>query len=379
MDKVNFIIFDEEEITKTLVESYLKELTFSYQIQKFNEFDESVFWDNGLYNIVIVNISKNNLSVLEKIEEFSKNKKNKFIVVSNDNSTDLHVKVLRVGAKDFLMKPLKKSDFLYSIQTIYKVEIMNTPQKKSNSTIFVATSLDKGTGKTTFVINLAKELADASGEKVLLIDFNNTTNDISFLLDVDILMNTSSYINKLTNENAPKLLSKLARYQKSNLYVMANGFTHTEDSKVDVRNVYNAFQILKEHFKYIVIDLDKENEKLRDEVVANSDVVWVLTNPSLQAFEKIKAKIDSSILRKNVRVVLNKYEKKYETSLESFQEALGKQIYCKIPKNIIAIATAQSKMKTLKEVSPEQNIVKAFMSLAKHISQKGWIWTLKID
>ena len=371
MDKINIIIFDEEEITKTLVESYLKELTFPYEIKKYNEFDESVFLGNDGYNMIIVNVSRNNLSILDSINVLSKNKKNKFIVVSNDSSTDLHVKVLRVGAKDFLLKPLKKSDFLYSIQTIYKVEIMNIQQKKSTSTIFVATSVEKGAGKTTFVMNLAKELADVSGEKVLLIDFNNTTNDISFLLNLNVSMNTSSYINKLTKENAPKFLSKLTKYEKSNLYVMANGFSHNGDSNVDIRNIYNSFQILREHFKYIFIDVDNEDDKLRDEILSNSDVVWMLTNPNIQSFEKIKSLIEASVIRKNVRVVLNKYEKKYEASLEAFQVALGKQIYCKIPKNFIAIGSAQTKMKTLKEVAPELNIVKAYMSLAKHIASKG--------
>ena len=371
MEKVNIIIFDEEEITKTLVESYLKELTFSYNVEKYNEFDENVFLSNENYNIVIVNIARNNLQILDKIEVLSKDKKNKFIVVSNDNSTDLHVKVLRVGAKDFLLKPLKKADFLYSIQTIYKVEIMNVQQSKNNSRIYVATSVDKGTGKTTFIMNLAKEVADVSGEKVLLIDFNNTTNDISFLLNVDIVVNTASYINKLTRENAEKLLSRVARYEKSNLYVMANGFSRNEDIKVDVRNIYNSFHILKEYFKYIFIDMDREDEKLCDEVLANSDVVWMLTNPTLSSFEKINSMMETSALRKNVRVVLNKYEKKHEASLESFQAALGKQIYCKIPKNFIAIGSAQTRMKTLKEVAPDMNIVKTYMSLAKHIATKG--------
>ena len=140
---------------------------------------------------------------------------------------------------------------------------------------------------------------------------------------------------------------------------------------LDVRNIYNSFQILKEHFKYIFIDMDREDDKLCAEIVANSDIVWMITNPSLSSFEKIRTMIETSSLRKNVRVVLNKYEKKYEGSLEAFQEALGKQIYCKMPKNFIAIASAQTKMKTLKEVAPDLNIVKAYMSLAKHIVSKG--------
>ena len=373
MDTIKILIFDEEEVTKTLVESYLKELTFPYELKKYNEFDESVFLADDGYKMIIVNVSRNNLSVLDSIEILSKEKKNKFIVVSNDNSTDLHVKVLRTGAKDFLLKPLKKSDFLYSIQMIHKVEILGVQQKKSNSTIFAATSVDKGVGKTTFIINLAKELADASGEKVLLIDFNNTTNDISFLLNVDITFNTSHYINKLTSQNAPALLSKLVKYQKSSMYVMANGFSRNEDNKIDERNIYNVFQILKQYFKYILIDIDnvQENDKLYGEVLNNTDVVWMVSEPSLGMIQKIKQHIDASIVRKTVRVVLNKYEKKYEPSLEKFQSVLGKPIYCRIPKNYMAVGSAQTNTRTLKEVAPELNIVKAYVSLAKHIASKG--------
>ena len=172
-------------------------------------------------------------------------------------------------------------------------------------------------------------------------------------------------------ENAEKLLSRVARYEKSNLYVMANGFSRNEDIKVDVRNIYNSFHILKEYFKYIFIDIDTENEKLYDEVIANADVVWMLAQPSVSMFEKIKQHMEALIIRKTVRVVLNKYEKKYEPNLEKFQSILGKPIYCKIPKNFMAVGSAQTSSKTLKEVAPDINIVRAYMSLAKHIASKG--------
>lgn len=371
MEKINVLIFDEDEITKTLVESYLKELTFPFVINKYNEFDENIIMNNTGYNIIIVSVGRANIDVLEKISELSKNRKNKFIVVSNDNSTDLHVKVLRIGAKDFLLKPIRKSDFLYSVQSIYKMEIMGAQNKKRASTVFAVTSVDKGVGKTTFAINFSKELADASGEKVLLIDFNNTTNDVSFLLNVDILINTTYYMNKLDKENASSLLSKLNQYGKSNLYIMANGFSRSEEVTVNIRNVYNVIQILKDNFKYIVIDINKENDRLYSEVMSHSDIVWLIAQPSIPMFEKIKSAMSIATVRRNVRIVLNKYEKRHEANLETLQSIVGKQIYCRIPKNFIAVGSAQSKTKTIKEVSPEIDIVRAYTSLAKHIASKG--------
>ena len=36
------VLFDEEELTKTLIETYLKDLSFNFEVLKFNEFDETL-------------------------------------------------------------------------------------------------------------------------------------------------------------------------------------------------------------------------------------------------------------------------------------------------------------------------------------------------
>ena len=36
-EKINIVLFDEEETTQILIENYLKELTFSYTYEKYNE------------------------------------------------------------------------------------------------------------------------------------------------------------------------------------------------------------------------------------------------------------------------------------------------------------------------------------------------------
>ena len=74
MNNVSILIFDEEELTKTLVESYLKELTFPFELKKYDEFDEQLIPKDG-YKIIIVNIGRSNLHLLDKISELSRDKK----------------------------------------------------------------------------------------------------------------------------------------------------------------------------------------------------------------------------------------------------------------------------------------------------------------
>ena len=56
MEEIVILVFDEEELTKTLIESYLKEATFPYKLEKYNVYDESFINDYNGNKIIIVNI-----------------------------------------------------------------------------------------------------------------------------------------------------------------------------------------------------------------------------------------------------------------------------------------------------------------------------------
>ncbi len=366
MDELRIFVFDDEELTRTLIESYLKELTFPYTLEKYNDFDESFISDENFNKVIIVNINKYNISVLEAISKLSQFKNNKFVVVSNDNSTDLNVKSLRAGAQDFLPKPLVKSDFVYVIRKIYKKEFMEF-NKNLNGKVYTAVSVEKGMGKTTFLINLAKEIADASGEKVLLIDFNNDINDLSFLLNIDIFYNTIHYMNNLTEENVDQLLSKVPSYKSSSLYVMANGFLRKGGEKINVRKIDDVLNILKRHYKYIFLDIDPTDDTVERELVRLSDYVFVMMNSMISSLEKLKNFLEIMYKSKNVKLILNKYEAKNVEKLEEIQTFLSKEIYWVIPKNFMATGTALNNSKTLKEVSPKLDIVQAYIQLAQRI------------
>ena len=96
------VLFDEEELTKTLIETYLKDLSFNFEVLKFNEFDETLIPATDEKKIIIANVSQINKDVFSSISKLSKSKNNLFIMISYDKSADLQVKSLRNGAKDFL-------------------------------------------------------------------------------------------------------------------------------------------------------------------------------------------------------------------------------------------------------------------------------------
>lgn len=367
MKELKIILFDSEELTRTLVKSYLKDMSFNYKIECYDEFDENLISNSSFLNIIIVSINKANINLLNKIYPLSVNKKNHFIIISYENITDLHVKALRAGAEEFLLKPLIKTDFIHSIQNIYKKNIINS-EKKSSSNVYSVMSFENGTGKTFFAINLAKELADLTKEKVLLVDFNNNLNDVSFLLNITPVYSTFYFIENLSEDNASEILSQISKYKNTSMHVMANSLYNNMTVSVNPEKIRDFVQILRKYYKYILIDLSPLFQKANEMILNNTDIIFCLTQSHISSLEKTKRMINVGFSRRNIKIILNKFSSKDAAKINEFQKILGREIFWKIPKNILATSVSLNKGKTLKEISPDMDVVKSYIQLAQYIT-----------
>lgn len=364
------VLFDGEELTKTLIESYLQEVTFPFSILKFNEFDISLIPDTDKKKIIIVNVNKTNAKTLSNITELAQNKNNLFLLISYDKSADLQVKALRTGAKDFLFKPIIQSDFINTVMKIYKSNIMQS-DFNINSKIYSVVSVEESVGKTFFAFNMAKELAEISKEKVLLLDFNNNINDLCSVLDMSITYNTPYFVNKITEENAASYIEMLPKYKNTSLYIMGNGTFRNSESKVNDKKVAAFFDIIRKYFKYIIVDIDADLRIPAIETINKSDIVYLIISPSVTAAETAKTYIDRSLSFKPLRIVLNKYNaKKDEQIAAQIEQKLAKQIFIKIQKNIVATSAAIEKGVSIKEISSHLDIVQTYENLAKYMISK---------
>lgn len=366
VNNIKVLIFDSDDISKTLIESYLKEATFSFEIQRYSEFDKSLIEDDGFYKLILIDINRNNLNILKEIRDLVIDSKNMIVLMSGESNTDLYVKSLRSGAKDFLRKPLVKADFLNSVQNIYKKELL-IEENKDRSKLISITSYEKGCGKTFFAINIAREVAGLTREKVLLIDFNNNLNNISFSLDIEPVFDTNYFLRTVTEANAPKYFSKIYNYKKSSLYIISNGLYTSSKAGLQSDNVYTFFKIAEKYFKYIFVDINLSLDITNEVLFNNSDLIFYIISTSMIANDRSKRYINSNLSHKKIRVLLNKYRTKDENKIADIEKTLGRDIFYKIPLNVSVMSSPANKGKTIREINQGLDIVKSYNKIARYI------------
>lgn len=331
MEALKILLFDEDKLTRTIIESYLKDLTFDCVLEKYNEFNEAIIQENDDFKVIIVNVNGSNNNLPEKIARFSNNKKNKFIIISSDNSTDLQVRALRAGCSDFLLKPLVKQDFIYAIRNLYN--LTGQSGSKKSAKVISAVSFEQKAGKTFFLLNLSKALS--SENKVLFLDYNN---------------GVYSFIKNSNYSDEP-----IKQYKTSNLFIMT---PHTEFNTAD----------LKKSFDYILIDYNfKTNDDLL-KLCKESDFLFVILThkePNLKAIKNFLTVSD-----KTTKLIINKYNKKFDNIIKKYQNKLSQEAVARIPNSIYSAEKAKLLGETLLEYTPNLDVSKCFKNLAAAITNR---------
>ncbi len=364
---VNIFLFDDEKITHTLIESYLSDVTFSYNLLVFDNVNtEEVLKYQDSLNIIIANVSLSDNEILDKLVILKQNKNNHIIIISYEASTDINVKAMRFGAEDFLLKPVVKQDFIYAVQKIYQEFLKN--KSSASSSILTVLSAREGEGKTTFIINLAEELSSVSGEEVLIVDFNNSIRDVSMMLNLDISYSLPWFIDNIKDNNQDEIFDKAIKYSDSLVSIVASGMLGVKKFTKDISKLDFFFKKAKERYRYILVDLNPDLEEYNAHVLNKlSDSIYILFENNKDSLVRLKSLMLSSWDGSGVRLILNKAAEDMMNNSDIIEKEINKNIFGKIPFNIFSSLQSYKTRKTLKETNPNMDIVASYHKLTLDI------------
>ncbi len=366
-NKIKIYLFDKDSLTKTLIENYIKELNIDFEMIYATDFNTNLIQRDNSYKFIFISHNDSLEALENEIKILADDSKNVFFLLLDEPDSDLYVKYLRLGVKEFLIKPLVKDNFIKSVKNNYHPEVFADKKNNTGSEIILVASQEQSCGKTLFAVNVAKEIADVTKEKVLLLDFNNGLNNVSFSLDINPTYDTNYYILNTKSGNYENIFSNVFKFENSSLYIISNGLYTGVDDNINSNDIDNFLNIAKRYYRYIIIDLNKDLDIMNFILYANSDIIMYLITPNIISCEKNKKFIEKSFKGRKIKIILNKYKPKDEAKLNEIEAALGYEIFEKIPMNLSVSLGSANKGKTIKEINPNLDIVASFDKIARYL------------
>lgn len=371
--KIDTVIIDSDDTSRGLVASFLEKVQDINIVGEFQDAINSYGEIIELHpNLIIVDISQRTQLALDVIVKFSKNLRNaKIIVLSYDTDSELVIKSLRAGAREFLVKPLIESDFIDSIEKM-KDLILGNINDTTKCKVITTFSNKGGIGKTSIATNLAFELASLTNEKVALVDLNFQMGDVTTFLDLNPSFDTSYVVNNLERIDETFLLSTLEKYKDTSLYVLADPPDLEQAEVITSENITTLINVLRSVFSYVIIDTTSSFDGKTITALDNSDLILLVAILNLPSVRNCQRCFDLfkrlGYQKDKVKLIINRYMENDEIKIEDVEDVLGHSVYYKIPNNYFTIINAINKGMPTSDINHQSNIAKAFRELAALLS-----------
>lgn len=371
MSETKIIIMDRDETSRVILKDYLSEIEGVQLAAEFVEYDMAFDYAAKNECIAVIDISDNELKAIEVISELNKvNKSAKIVAISNKTSTETIIKTMRAGAKEFITKPITKTQFSDTVR-----ELSNSPQTNSgdNSCKIISTFSNKGgIGKTSIAVNLAVEIAEMTKEKTALLDLNLQLGDVSTFLDLTPSFDVCYVVNNLANIDNTNITNALTRYKNTSLYVIADPINIEQSKEITAEQIKALIFELKKTFSYIIIDVGTNIDAKTTTALDMSDVILLTAIVNLPAVRNIQRCMNLfkklNYPQEKIKLVLNRYMENEEIKTSDIEEAVHGKVFWKIPNNYLTMMSAINKGVPVSAVSPDANISVNFRDFASKIT-----------
>lgn len=362
-------ILDKNENSRKITRSFIEGLKFINEVKLFGDYQKGYEEIKQAANpIVIMDISEE-FEGLDEIADSLKLVTSKIVITSLNYSTNTIIKALRLGAKEFLPKPIIKDDL---VRVVTMLSSISPADEIMESTIITVYSNKGGIGKTTIAVNLASELAKTTKDKVALVDLNLQLGDISTFLNINPPFDVNYVIKHLLNKEEGILIKGFEKYKDIPLYVLADPSYIEQSESITTQQITELFAALKKTFPYIVVDMSSSIDPISLKILDSSDRIFFTTIVNIPAIRNAQRCLNLFRSRKypkeKVKIIVNRYMENDEIKIEDIENTLGEKVYWKFPNNYFTIMEAINKGTVISNINPESNISNSFRDFALKVS-----------
>jgi Flp pilus assembly CpaE family ATPase/uncharacterized protein YdbL (DUF1318 family) len=295
------------------------------------------------YDVIIIDLDSMPEYALELVESICANGTATVMVYSVKADSELLVRCMRAGAREFLTLPFTHSTMAEALVRASARRPSTRPSKKTGGKLLAFLGAKGGDGVTTLACNFAVSMAKESGQSTLLIDLDLPLGDAALNLGVVAEYST---INAL--QNAARLdsafLSKLLVKHSSGVSVLAAPgkfpqFPATNDA------IDRLLAVARQDFDNVVIDMGSRLDLMGTSIFKDGSTVYLVIQAGIAGLRNSNRLISQYFATgiPRLEIVLNRYEPRtIGVPEDQITKALTRPAQWKIPNDYAAVRRMQT-------------------------------------
>ena len=331
-------------------------------------------------DIILMDIYMPDMDGLAAAQMLSQHVPAQIILMSVEDSKDLMQQAMDVGARGFLVKPLRADEVLHAIRRVMQLPgptwgisgEHELPREKTNTFghhMVAVCGAKGGVGRSLIATNLAVALAEVAGE-VLLIDGNLQSGDDHILLHMDHITNTIEMLRE-QDEMEIETLHHIAAKHASGVRLLRAPDDMDAARDFDNKNMNAILVEVREHFDITIVDADIAFTPANEAILANADKLLIVTTPEITAINRTKMLMEAlrrrDIPGENCWLVGNRMDGGYQITPKRVEYSLGWRFAAQLPDDVHTVINAINRGVPFVTLHRRTPIARAIHELAKRL------------
>jgi pilus assembly protein CpaE len=275
---------------------------------------------------------------------------------------------MRLGIRELLTEPLKRDQLHDAMQRAHRRSQGRVESPKLGR-VMSWVGCKGGSGQTFLASNFAYALSRADRTRVALIDLNLQFGDaVLFLADHKPQFSVADLAGSQDRLDAALLGSSMAHLTPT-LDALSAPESLEAATQVKPDQVEAIVQLAAQNYDYVVMDLGRNMDARTLRAMDLSDDIFMvvqLTLPFIRDCKRLLETLDAlGQRREKLHLVVNRYEKGGEITLDKLEAALGRKVFQTIPNSYTAVASSVNLGKPLLDIAKSDPVARALVKVAE--------------
>ena len=319
------------------------------------------------------------LAELERINQYHPGMS--FIMLCSNQTPDFLINAMRIGVREIIPSPASKEAILAAIARIERKTGLSHVQPQKGK-IIAFTPCKGGSGATFLAANVGYALAALENKKVILMDLNLDSGDASlFISDTKPTTNLADIALNIQRLDASLLASSLVQVLP-NYGVLASPEDPGQAMEVRPEHIEELLELATRQFDYVILDIGRAFNPVSIKALDRCNIIFPImqmTLPFIRDAKRLNGVFKSlGYPTKKIRLLINRYEKNSDISLEDVEQTLGTKVYKTVPNSFNAVAASINQGVPLIKMAKNNPVAKCIQDLSQTLVQEqiavaeGW-------
>ena len=294
-------------------------------------------------DVIIIDLDSNPEFALELVEGICANGSSTVMVYSSKADSEMLVRCMRAGAREFLTPPFEHSKMAEAlVRASARRSVVRQP-RKTGGRLLVFLGAKGGAGVTTLACNFAVSLAQESGQSTLLIDLDLPLGDAALNLGIVTEYSTVNALQEAGRLDA-SFLHKLITKHSSGVSVLAAPgkfpLFHATTEAID-----KLMAVARQEFDNVVVDVGSRLDLSDTSLYKEAFAIYLVTQAGIPELRNSNRLISQffTVGSPKLEIVINRYEPRgLGVSDETITKALTRPATWKIPNDYAAVRQMQN-------------------------------------